>query len=113
MSGKLAKNSNNHELNNIIDRLVKTYKPLEIYLYGSYAWGKPDKDSDIDLFIIVNETELDMAERIRLGLRNLRGIVKPIDLRVFTKREKEEKYQHPSTLTHKIINEGIKLYGSP
>lgn len=37
----------------IVSRLFKAYQPLEIYLFGSYAWGKPTKYSDIDFFIIL------------------------------------------------------------
>lgn len=40
----------------LVDRLVKTYQPEKIILYGSYAYGRPDKESDIDL-LIVKETE--------------------------------------------------------
>jgi len=31
------------------NRLVKTYDPISIYLFGSYAWGHPTEDSDLDL----------------------------------------------------------------
>lgn len=29
-------------LEEVKNRLVKTYAPLEIYLFGSYAWGNPE-----------------------------------------------------------------------
>ena len=31
---------------------LKTYKPERVILFGSYAWGKPTKSSDLDLLII-------------------------------------------------------------
>ncbi len=31
---------------------LKKYKPDKLVLFGSYAWGKPNKDSDIDLLIV-------------------------------------------------------------
>ena len=34
-----------------IRRLVKAYDPLEIYMYGKYAWGTPDEDDDLNLCI--------------------------------------------------------------
>ena len=40
-------------LEEVTRRLVKELDPEEIILFGSYAWGTPHKDSDIDLFIIV------------------------------------------------------------
>ena len=36
----------------IIEKLKKEYDPLRIILFGSYAYGNPTKESDIDLFIL-------------------------------------------------------------
>jgi predicted nucleotidyltransferase len=33
----------------VINRLAEVYKPREIYLFGSYAWGQPGQQSDLDL----------------------------------------------------------------
>jgi predicted nucleotidyltransferase len=33
----------------IVRRLVNEFQPEAVYLFGSYAWGKPDKESDLDL----------------------------------------------------------------
>jgi uncharacterized protein len=38
----------------VVDKLKTEYQPEKIILYGSYAYGKPDKDSDIDLLIVKN-----------------------------------------------------------
>ncbi len=35
-------------------KLIETYNPLSIYLFGSYAWGTPNEDSDLDLLIVVD-----------------------------------------------------------
>ena len=42
----------------IIERL-KPLKPDKIILFGSYAYGKQNEDSDIDLFLIKNDLSLD------------------------------------------------------
>ena len=97
-------------INEIKDHLVRAYHPLAIYLFGSYAWGTPDKYSDIDFFIIVEKSEFDSAERIRIGLRELKDIHADIDLLVFTSAEIAAKYNHPSTLTYKVMTKGVKLY---
>jgi predicted nucleotidyltransferase len=36
----------------LAERIQSRYRPEKIILFGSYAWGKPNKDSDIDLLII-------------------------------------------------------------
>lgn len=101
---------NDLKLKEITSRLVKIYKPEEIYLFGSYVWGTPGDHSDIDLFIVVEKTDLDRAERIRVGLRALLDMNLSVDILVYTKEEVEEKKNHPSTLTYKVLTRGVKLY---
>ena len=43
---------NQKEIKKITDQIAKKYKPEKIILFGSYAWGKPTEDSDVDLFIV-------------------------------------------------------------
>jgi len=38
----------------IVDKIVIEYQPKKIILFGSYAYGEPNEDSDIDLLIIKN-----------------------------------------------------------
>ena len=95
------------EIKNI---LIKTYQPRLIYIFGSYALGNPDVKSDLDLFIVINESELSMADRIRKGLRELINIKTPLDILVFTKEEFDSKKEHPSTLTNKVVKKGVKIY---
>lgn len=99
-------------LDEITKRLIDLYKPNEIFLYGSYAWGEPNKDSDVDLCIILKDSDQSQADRIRDGLRTMQGIRIPIDLLVLTEHEIEERKEHPSTLIFKIIHQGKKLYAA-
>lgn len=101
---------NKNLVNEVTRQLIKAYNPLSIYLFGSYAWGNPDKSSDIDFFIIVEKSEYDAAERIRIGLRELKHIHADIDILVYTKDEIAEWKDHPSTLAFKVLNKGLKLY---
>ena len=41
----------------IVRRIVTEYRPKKIILFGSYAYGEPDGDSDIDLLIVKDTTE--------------------------------------------------------
>ncbi len=107
---KSLKNIDNDILEKIVKRLINIYNPIEIYLYGSYAWGNPGRYSDIDFYIIINESNLNNADRIRLGLSQLTDLNISADLLVYTKDEIENRINHPSTLAYKAINKGIKLY---
>ena len=39
----------------IREKIVREMNPEKIILFGSYAWGKPNSDSDVDLFIVKDE----------------------------------------------------------
>ena len=104
----------NESTQKIIDvvknRLIEIYHPKYIYLFGSYAWGEPDVGSDIDLCIIVDDSELSMTERMRVGFSELWDISVPFDLIVYTENELNDKKDHPSSLPYKILHKGVKLY---
>lgn len=61
---------NQKKLDQVVKLIVKKFKPEKIILFGSYAWGKPTKDSDVDLFIIkktddIMQTEMEIDGSIR------------------------------------------------
>ena len=39
------------QIRDFADAIVREFKPEKIILFGSYAGGTPDKDSDVDLLI--------------------------------------------------------------
>lgn len=94
----------------ILSRFIDLYHPKEIFLYGSYAWGSPTIDSDLDFCVILNKSNQTQADRIRDGLRALKGISAPVDILVLTESEIGERKNHPSTLIFKIYHQGKKLY---
>ena len=47
----------------VVRRLVKAYDPLEVYLYGTYAWGNPNEDDDLNLLLIIESSEQKVYER--------------------------------------------------
>lgn len=92
-------------------RLVEVYSPDRIYLFGSYAWGKPDSDSDLDILVILGETdEKKMHKRILKGRRVLADLEIPKDIVVYTNIEFEQLASQKSSLCYKIKNEGVTLY---
>ncbi len=59
----------------IIKRL-KPLKPDKIILFGSFAYGTPNEDSDIDLFLIKDDLSLDDLTNYELQARKkLRSII--------------------------------------
>ena len=51
----------------IVNRIVEKYKPERIYLFGSFAWGKPTEDSDVDLLIVKKTRQKWIERQIKVG----------------------------------------------
>jgi len=76
----------------IIERL-KPLNPSKIILFGSYAYGTPNTDSDIDLYIVTNDDFMpktwreknEIYKKVSINIRDIRDIV-AIDLIVHTKQ---------------------------
>ncbi|MBX9830353.1 nucleotidyltransferase domain-containing protein [Candidatus Babeliales bacterium] len=92
------------------DRLIKAYDPLAIYLFGSYAWGTPTEDSDLDLLIVVEKSDEKSFKRPIIGQRALFGLGVSKDLIVQTKEEFEKYSQDITTLCYKIKKDGELIY---
>lgn len=97
----------------ILERILQVEKPFKVILFGSYAYGRPDADSDIDLLVVLDKDTFprDFKERSKNYLsisRLLREIEReiPIDLIVYTKSEFERFVQLGSLFSKKILKEG-------
>lgn len=102
---------NQEAINEIKSRLIEAYNPVAIYLFGSYAWGTPNKDSDLDLLIIVDESHEKSFKRPLIGYKALRGFeLISKDLIIQTKDEFERRSGEISTLEYKIKKDGELLY---
>jgi uncharacterized protein len=93
-------------------RLVKAYQPEAIYLFGSYAWGEPNEDSDLDFFIVLKD-DAEMAwDAFRIGTYAMweGNIDFPTDILVDKKHSFEHRSVHPSSLEFKIKKDGLTVY---
>ena len=101
---------NNEIIEEVKNRLVKTYNPIAIYLFGSYAWGTPTEDSDLDLLIVVDKSNERSFDRPRPGQRALFGLGISKDMIIYTKDEFEKYADNITTLCYKIKKDGKVLY---
>ena len=97
----------------VIVDIVKNIIPLkEAYLFGSYAYGIPNKDSDYDLYFIAENIEGSKYETIINIKKALRGIPqRPIDIILNTKQHFDYRKGNTATLEYKVTKDGVKLYG--
>ncbi len=98
-------------LEEAVERLKSEFQPEQIWLFGSHAWGTPSEDSDVDLMVIVPSSEERPIRRMQRAQRCLRGIGFAKDVLVNTRAE-FDRYRHlTASLSHKISEQGRKLYG--
>ncbi len=91
-------------------RLIEVYNPEAIYLFGSYAWGHPDEESDLDLLVVVQDSDEKSHRRCIPGRRALRDLDIAKDLMVYTQAEFDARVTDCSTLVYKVKNNGRVLY---
>jgi predicted nucleotidyltransferase len=95
----------------VIRRLVDEFQPETIYLFGSYAWGKPDEDSDVDLLVIVPKSRENPIQRAVRAQRSLRGVKAAVDVIVKTQKEFQRYTSVKASLEAQIAKDGKLLYG--
>jgi predicted nucleotidyltransferase len=98
-------------LDKAIDRLKAEFQPDQIFLYGSHAWGTPHDNSDVDLLVIVSDSEDPPIRRAQRAHRCLRGLRLPKDVLVETRQEINRVKHLRASLENAILNRGRRLYG--
>ena len=93
------------------NRLVSSLQPDRIILFGSHAWGTPGPDSDLDLLVIVADSDLPPHKRAQAAYRSLSGLGMPCDVIVHTRAEAERLNRVATSLTHRALREGRVLHG--
>ena len=93
---------------NISEQIAKKFNPEKIILFGSYVWGKPDENSDVDLFIVKHTDDTkETAREIDSSLwpRNV-----PLDIVVYSPERIEQSIKKGNFFIKNIIARGKILY---
>lgn len=93
----------------ITEKIVREYQPEKIILFGSYAWGTPAPDSDLDFFVIKNTKE-PSRQRIRTLNKIFLRRTSPIDFLVYTPEQVKQRLSIGDLFVQQIINGGKVLY---
>ena len=80
-----------------------------IYLFGSYARGDADVDSDVDL-VVIQDTSLPFFDRLRAAWACAEPDW-PVEILVYTPAEFAAMQRRGNALAETIAEEGIRLYG--
>lgn len=94
-----------------IVRLLKPYKPERVILFGSYAWGKPNAASDVDLFIIKNARKTRYERMVEVGYL-LYPASLPVDALVYTPAELRRRLEMGDMFVERVMRDGKEVYKS-
>ena len=103
----------------VTSEIIKKLKPLnleKIILFGSYAYGEPHENSDLDLYVVTNDDFVPKSWKennalylsVSKHLRDLRKKI-PIDLIVHTKQMHTKLVQLDSNFYRNSIQKGVEL----
>lgn len=100
--------TDNLDLQNITQKIVKQFQPNKIILFGSQVWGEPNRDSDFDLMILKDTDNTRQLAQAIDGSIFPRPF--PIDIIVYTPWQMERRCQSGDQFMNKIMTEGTTLY---
>ena len=97
------------KIHQAVDKIVRELAPEKVILFGSHAYGDTNSDSDVDLLVIL-ETPLAPAERVRMVSRLLSPRPAPLDIVVKTPAEIQHARTRVEPFLHEILEKGLVLY---
>jgi predicted nucleotidyltransferase len=108
----IGKHEARRMIEDILRKIVAEYTPQKIILFGSYAYGEPNEDSDIDL-LIIKDTDKRPIERWMEVKRLLRDRNRTVSISplVYTRQELEQRLAIQDYFIQEVLEKGEVLYG--
>jgi len=96
------------QIRKVSDEIARRFQPERIILFGSYAYGTPTEDSDVDLLVVMpfEGRTAKKATEIRLAIRA--GFA--MDLIPITPERLEYRLAGNDYFLHEIVTKGETLY---
>ena len=96
-------------LKNIVDKIINNFNPDKIIIFGSYAYGHPTVDSDMDIMIVMDTDEKPHKRAVSVR-KVLKGIGIPKDIIVKTPEEFERFKDIVGTIVYPAAHKGRIIY---
>lgn len=96
-------------IRDVVNKIVKEVKPDKVILFGSYSWGKPTSDSDLDL-LIIKESTLRRDKRAMEIDKLFADRQFPLDVIVYTPEEVGQCVKLEGSFVKEILEHGEVLY---
>lgn len=95
-----------------VERLVESFRPDWIYVFGSHARGTPGPNSDIDLMVVVGDTDQPVYRLDQQGYGVVEPDGLPIELVFITRGDFERRLPAVASLPATVVREGRLLYAA-
>ena len=92
------------EIQATCDDIVRAFSPLRVILFGSYAYGTPTEDSDVDMFVVMEAQQQVSEMRKRIPRRI------PLDLHVRCPQDIAYRVAHNDWFLREVFEKGDVLY---
>lgn len=89
-------------------QIVEKFQPERIILFGSYAYGQPNEDSDVDLLVILPFEEMPVQTAVAIRQQTKPSF--PLDLIARTPEQIQQRLNMGDFFIQDIINKGRILY---
>lgn len=91
--------------------IAQAVRPEKVILFGSYAYGKPTEDSDVDLLVIHRVSS--RPARVNVALKAHKALeprLFPVDIVVRSTKQIRERVGHGDFFLEEITSKGQVLY---
>ena len=102
------------QINLLTNFIAEDFRPERIILFGSYAYGKPTDESDVDLLVVMN-VDGDVVEKgaeIYVAVDKAGAACFSFDLLVRTPEQLHERLALNDFFIREIIEQGKVIYES-
>lgn len=99
------------QITRFANAVAERFKPQRIVLFGSYAYGKPNQDSDVDLLVVMPEDR--RLGRKAVEIRETIDADFPLDLIVRTPEDIRWRLAEGDCFLQEVLNKGKVMYEAP
>ncbi len=100
------------EINAVVRRIADKFDPERIILFGSYAYGKPHRYSDVDLLVVMKTKKRPLAQAVEIS-RALSPHPFGMDILVRAPDELQKRIEMGDYFIREIVTKGQVLYERP
>lgn len=97
------------EIRRYCDAIATAFQPQRIILFGSYAYGEPTADSDVDVMVVMPKSKR-MGRRPSLRIREQITADFPVDILVRDPAFVAERLREGDTFLQQIAEKGRVMY---